>query len=85
VLLPFEQVESSLNRTHNGTGLGLPLTAAMMMLHGGSIAIDSEIDRGTTVALNFPPSRLVDTLESETVAEAAAETAAVPPLRFGFG
>ena len=27
VLQPFEQVESSLSRSHNGTGLGLPLTA----------------------------------------------------------
>src|SRR6185437_8827220 len=60
VLLPFEQVESSLSRSHNGTGLGLPLTAAMMELHGGVIEIDSEIDRGTAVTIRFPPERLVD-------------------------
>jgi signal transduction histidine kinase len=60
VLLPFEQVESSLSRSHNGTGLGLPLTAAMMELHGGMIEIDSEIDRGTAVTIRFPPERLVD-------------------------
>jgi len=65
VLLPFEQVESSLSRTHNGTGLGLPLTAAMMMLHGGSIDIASEIEQGTTVTLSFPAARLVDARGSE--------------------
>jgi signal transduction histidine kinase len=86
VLLPFEQVESSLNRTHNGTGLGLPLTAAMMMLHGGRIDIDSEIDRGTTVALTFPPSRLVDGREREALPEAAIDApTGAAPLRFGYG
>jgi signal transduction histidine kinase len=60
VLLPFEQVENSLSRSHDGTGLGLPLTAAMMHLHGGAIEIDSEIDRGTVVTIRFPPERLVD-------------------------
>jgi signal transduction histidine kinase len=60
VLQPFEQVESSLSRSHNGTGLGLPLTAAMMEMHGGVLEIDSEIGAGTTVIIRFPPERLVD-------------------------
>jgi signal transduction histidine kinase len=59
VLLPFEQVESALSRTHNGTGLGLPLTAAMMALHRGTLAIDSELGRGTTVTIRFPKERVV--------------------------
>ena len=60
VLQPFEQVESSLSRSHNGTGLGLPLTAAMMELHGGALEIHSEIGAGTAVTIRFPPERLVD-------------------------
>jgi signal transduction histidine kinase len=60
VLQPFEQVESSLSRSHNGTGLGLPLTAAMMALHGGAIEIASDIGAGTSVTIRFPPERLVD-------------------------
>jgi signal transduction histidine kinase len=67
VLQPFEQVESSLSRSHNGTGLGLPLTAAMMQLHGGTIEIKSEIERGTTVAIHFPPERLVDERDDAAV------------------
>jgi len=63
VMLPFEQVESALSRSRNGTGLGLPLTAAMMHLHGGRIEIDSEIDRGTTVTIYFPADRVVDARE----------------------
>jgi signal transduction histidine kinase len=73
ILLPFEQVESSLSRSHNGTGLGLPLTAAMMELHGGALEIDSEIGRGTTVTIRFPPERLIDVRS-----EAALGTAADP-------
>ena len=57
---PFEQVEGSLSRSHNGTGLGLPLTAAMMGLHDGSLEIESEISCGTTVTIRFPRERLVD-------------------------
>jgi signal transduction histidine kinase len=79
VLLPFEQVESALSRSRNGTGLGLPLTAAMMHLHGGALEIDSEIDRGTTVTIRFPPERIVDERE-DAVPEPVA---ALPKLSYG--
>ncbi|CAO3361676.1 sensor histidine kinase [Azospirillum melinis] len=45
--------------TQHGSGLGLPLTAALVDLHGGSIAVDSALGRGTTVRLRFPPERVV--------------------------
>ncbi len=63
VLMPFEQVESSLSRSHNGTGLGLPLTAAMMELHGGSLALTSELGQGTTATIRFPAERVIDGVE----------------------
>jgi signal transduction histidine kinase len=85
ILLPFEQVESSLSRTHNGTGLGLPLTAAMMMLHGGSIDIASEIDQGTTVTLAFPPARLVDARSGEADAAPLEDADISPALRQSYG
>lgn len=43
----------------HGSGLGLPLTAALVELHGGGIAVDSAPGRGTTVRLRFPPERVV--------------------------
>ena len=55
VLSPFGQVDSAVARQHQGTGLGLPLVKALVELHGGVLKFDSEIDRGTTVTLHFPP------------------------------
>ena len=53
-LKPFGQVDGTLSRKYEGTGLGLPLTRAMVELHGGSIRIESEIDRGTSVLVRLP-------------------------------
>ncbi|MEX0924136.1 MAG: ATP-binding protein [Rhodovibrionaceae bacterium] len=55
----FGQVESLLTRTHDGVGLGLPLVANLIQLHGGSCHIDSEKGRGTTITVRFPPERVV--------------------------
>tara|TARA_R110000824_G_scaffold155226_6_gene327792 strand:- start:86433 stop:87596 length:1164 start_codon:yes stop_codon:yes gene_type:complete len=57
-LTPFGQVSSRLSGMHNGTGLGLPLAKAMMDLHGGALKIQSVPERGTTVSLVFPASRV---------------------------
>ncbi len=56
-LEPFQQVTSSLSRTNEGTGLGLPLTKTLVELHGGRLEITSAPGRGTTVTARFPPSR----------------------------
>ena len=61
VLRPFERVDNSLSRKHQGTGLGLPLVKAIMELHGGSIELQSEIGVGTAVTVVFPRTRLVAT------------------------
>ncbi len=57
-LLPFGQVDSSLARSHQGTGLGLPLTRSLVDLHGGTMAVDSQRGQGTTVTVRFPPERV---------------------------
>jgi signal transduction histidine kinase len=59
VLRPFEQVESTLARSHQGTGLGLPLVKALMELHGGSVELHSELGIGTEVKVTFPPRSAV--------------------------
>jgi PAS domain S-box-containing protein len=59
VLSKFGQVDSPLTRRHEGSGLGLPLTRALVELHGGAFDIESEVDVGTTVTVRFPPERIV--------------------------
>ncbi|MCW8835721.1 MAG: PAS domain S-box protein [Rhodospirillales bacterium] len=56
---PFGQVDSSLARRYEGTGLGLPLTKGLIELHGGSLEMESEPGKGTTVRVRFPASRVV--------------------------
>jgi two-component system heavy metal sensor histidine kinase CusS len=36
-------------------GLVLPIAKAILELHGGTITVDSELDRGTAFTLRFPP------------------------------
>lgn len=37
-----------------GTGLGLAISYDIMKEHGGSLEVESEVDKGTTFTLNFP-------------------------------
>jgi len=54
VLSPFGQVDSSLSRKYEGTGLGLHLSQNLMKMHGGSLTIESQLDKGTLVTCRFP-------------------------------
>ena len=57
-LAPFSQIDSDLDRKYEGTGLGLPLTKALVELHGGSLDLQSAVDVGTTVTVRFPAERI---------------------------
>ncbi len=59
VLEPFVQVDSSLSRRHQGTGLGLPAVKGIMELHHGTIELQSTAGAGTAVTITFPPERAV--------------------------
>ncbi len=51
----FDLFESHhLGSTHRGAGLGLSIVRSLIALHGGSVSIDSEPGRGTTVSCIFP-------------------------------
>jgi signal transduction histidine kinase len=68
-LAPFQQIDSGLNRMHDGTGLGLPLTKSLVEMHGGYLDLQSKVGAGTTVTVRFPAERIVAT-------QALAETKA---------
>ncbi|MDR3500223.1 MAG: ATP-binding protein [Parvibaculum sp.] len=54
-LTPFGQVQSSYSRSHEGTGLGLPIAAALVRQHGGDFHVSSQPGVGTTVVVTLPP------------------------------
>ncbi|HEY6577805.1 MAG TPA: response regulator [Rhizomicrobium sp.] len=56
-LAPFGQVDSRLSRKYDGVGLGLPLTKCLVELHGGTMEIESQPERGTVVTVLLPKER----------------------------
>ncbi|HIC80471.1 MAG TPA: CHASE2 domain-containing protein [Kiloniellaceae bacterium] len=56
--VPFRRIDHALASNLEGIGLGLPLTKAMIEMHGGRLELTSVTDRGTTATLVFPASRL---------------------------
>jgi signal transduction histidine kinase len=58
-LSPFDQLEDSWDRRYEGTGLGLPLTNALLTMHEGKLEIISAPGEGTTVIARFPAHRTV--------------------------
>jgi signal transduction histidine kinase len=58
VMQPFGQVADVAARSHQGTGLGLPLTSRFLQLHGGRLELRSESGAGTTALAWLPAGRL---------------------------
>jgi signal transduction histidine kinase len=53
-LQPFGQAKPATTRNYGGTGLGLPITKGLVEAHGGTLAISSRVDEGTTVRVVLP-------------------------------
>ncbi len=51
---PFVQLDSSLSRQYEGTGLGLSLIYKLTKLHGGSVNVESEIGKGSRFTISLP-------------------------------
>ncbi|MGM0560293.1 MAG: ATP-binding protein [Pseudomonadota bacterium] len=67
-LAPFTQLDSSLSRKFEGTGLGLPLTQKLIELHDGELKIDTAPGKGTTASIILPNTRVVQ-LEDDATAK----------------
>ncbi len=62
---PFVQIDSSLNRQFSGTGLGLSLVKKIVELHGGRVALTSQLGKGSCFTIDLPcqpaPARTIRT------------------------
>ncbi len=56
---PFGQVQPGARKRGDGTGLGLPLTKAMIEANRAQFSIQSAPNEGTLVEITFPPQRVL--------------------------
>jgi len=55
----FKQVDKSLSRNAEGTGIGLTLVKSIVELHGGSISVESEYGKGSKFAIVLPTRKVI--------------------------
>jgi two-component system, cell cycle sensor histidine kinase PleC len=59
VFRPFERAHRHGAHAVEGTGLGLSITQGLVMLHGGTIKLESMVGLGTVATVSLPASRVI--------------------------
>ena len=77
---PFVQVDSSLSRQYEGTGLGLMLVKKLVEMHNGSIEMKSEPGNGSCFTITLPWSMEIQEKQKQNAA-VEKEKGATPGLR----
>jgi CheY-like chemotaxis protein len=54
LFIPFEQLDSSLSKKYQGTGLGLAMVKRLIELHHGCIDVQSEVGKGSQFTICLP-------------------------------
>ena len=67
----FRRAPSTRGRTFEGTGIGLSLVQELVKLHGGTVGVESEVDRGSTFTVSIPAGK--GHLPAERVAETSSQ------------
>lgn len=96
IFQPFVQIDSALNRQFSGTGLGLALVRRIVLMHHGTITLESQVGQGSRFTVHLPQQQLsgrhataVETgvvsplpvIESATIRASKAIVPAQPTLR----
>lgn len=76
IFAPFAQVDSSLDRSQGGLGLGLALVQSLVALHGGQVRAKSEgLGKGSCFEVELPRAAAAEPTVDSSVADASP-----PPL-----
>ena len=78
---PFGQLDSRLRRLYEGTGLGLALVRKLAEAHGGSVAVDSVLGRGSRFSVTLPWDG--SAAQGSAAVEAPQRALRLPNLRRG--
>ena len=69
----FQQAESGTTRKFGGTGLGLVISKSIIEMMGGTIWIDSELEKGSTFSFSFQAKRGVSAQKQQPKIEPEPE------------
>ncbi|KPB01894.1 ATP-binding protein [Ahrensia marina] len=69
IFMPFEQVENTFNRTHDGAGLGLSIARKMAIAMGGDISLDSAVGEGSIFNVNVRATPITEAKKNVTINE----------------
>lgn len=54
IFLRFCQIDNILSREHEGSGIGLNLVKSLVEMHGGTISVGSQLEKGTVFNIDLP-------------------------------
>ena len=65
----FIQVDKSIKRMHEGSGIGLSLVKSLAELHGGRISVKSKLGEGSEFIITLPVVKLTEAEEEVTLVD----------------
>ncbi len=74
---PFVQIDSSLSRQYEGTGLGLALVSQLAQMHGGGISLESTEGQGSRFTVSLPWQAVISEPVSASNHQMSNQTEAV--------